>query len=125
MCAALVRAGYAVTATDKRPGRKSAALLWFGQAVATAEALLLGQRAGIDPAALQHALAGSSAASTLIRNDIGLVFGGDYLASFGLDRICEELDAVTALAGEHQGAVGALRGCHPHLPPCSGPLRAR
>jgi 3-hydroxyisobutyrate dehydrogenase len=25
-------------------------LLWFGQAVATAEALLLGQRAGIDPA---------------------------------------------------------------------------
>ena len=27
-------------------------LLWFGQAVATAEALLLGQRAGIDPAVL-------------------------------------------------------------------------
>ena len=25
-------------------------LLWFGQAVATAEALLLGQQAGIDPA---------------------------------------------------------------------------
>jgi 3-hydroxyisobutyrate dehydrogenase len=77
-------------------------LLWFGQAVATAEALLLGQRAGIDPAVLQDALAGSSAASTLIRRDIGLVFGGDYLASFGLDRICEELDAVTALAREHQ-----------------------
>jgi 3-hydroxyisobutyrate dehydrogenase len=31
-----------------------------------------------------------------------LVFGGDYLASFGLDRICEELDAVTALAREHE-----------------------
>jgi 3-hydroxyisobutyrate dehydrogenase len=77
-------------------------LLWFGQAVATAEALLLGQRAGIDPAALQHALAGRAAASTLIRSDIGLVLHGDYLASFGLDRICEELDAVTALAGEHQ-----------------------
>lgn len=77
-------------------------LLWFGQAVATAEALLLGQRAGIDPAVLQHALEGSSAASTLIRRDIGLVFGGDYLASFGLDRICEELDAVTALAGDCQ-----------------------
>jgi 3-hydroxyisobutyrate dehydrogenase len=26
------------------------------------------------------------------------VFRGDYLASFGLDRICEELEAVTALA---------------------------
>ena len=77
-------------------------LLWFGQAVATAEALLLGQRAGIDPAALQDALAGSSAASRFIRSDIGLVFHGDYLASFGLDRICEELDAVTALAGDSQ-----------------------
>jgi 3-hydroxyisobutyrate dehydrogenase len=77
-------------------------LLWFGQAVATAEALLLGQRAGIDPAVLRHVLAGSAAASTLIRDDIGLVFRGDYLDSFGLDRICEELEAVTALAGEYQ-----------------------
>jgi 3-hydroxyisobutyrate dehydrogenase len=77
-------------------------LLWFGQAVATAEALLLGQRAGIDPAVLEHALAGSSAASAFIRRDIGLVFQGDYLASFGLDRICEELEAVTALAGGYQ-----------------------
>lgn len=77
-------------------------LLWFGQAVATAEALLLGQRAGIDPAVLRHALVDSAAASTLIRGDIGLVFRGDYLASFGLDRICEELEAVTALAGEYQ-----------------------
>ena len=77
-------------------------LLWFGQAVATAEALLLGQCAGIDPAALEHVLAGSSAASTFIRRDIGLVFQGDYLASFGLDRICEELDAVAELARGYQ-----------------------
>jgi 3-hydroxyisobutyrate dehydrogenase len=76
-------------------------LLWFGQAVATAEALLLGQRAGLDPAVLEHALAGSSAASTFIRRDVGLVFHGDYLTSFGLDRICEELEAVTALAGDY------------------------
>jgi 3-hydroxyisobutyrate dehydrogenase len=77
-------------------------LLWFGQAVATAEALLLGQRGGIDPAVLKHALAGSSAASTFIRRDIGLVFLDDYLTSFGLDRICEELEAVTALADDYQ-----------------------
>jgi NAD-binding of NADP-dependent 3-hydroxyisobutyrate dehydrogenase len=77
-------------------------LLWFGQAVATTEALLLGQRTGIDPAVLRQALLGSPAASTLIRRDIGLVFRGDYLASFGLDRICEELEAVTALAGDYQ-----------------------
>jgi 3-hydroxyisobutyrate dehydrogenase len=77
-------------------------LLWFSQAVATAEALLLGQRAGIDPVVLEHALAGSSAASAFIRRDIGLVFQSDYLTSFGLDRICEELEAVTALAGDYQ-----------------------
>jgi 3-hydroxyisobutyrate dehydrogenase len=77
-------------------------LLWFGQAVATAEALLLGQRAGIDPGVLVHALAGSSAASAFIRRDIGLVFQDDYLTSFGLDRICEELEAVTTLAGDYQ-----------------------
>jgi 3-hydroxyisobutyrate dehydrogenase len=77
-------------------------LLWFGQAVATAEALLLGQRAGIDPAVLEHAIAGSSAASAFIRRDVGRVFQDDYLTSFGLDRICEELEAVTALAGDYQ-----------------------
>jgi len=76
-------------------------LLWFGQAVATAEALLLGQRAGIDPAVLEHALAGSSAASAFIRRDMGLVFQDDYLTSFGLDRICEELEAVTVLASDY------------------------
>src|SRR5436190_1742281 len=46
--------------------------------------------------------AGGSAASTFIRRDMGLVFQGDYMASFGLDRICEELEAVTALAGDYQ-----------------------
>jgi 3-hydroxyisobutyrate dehydrogenase len=77
-------------------------LLWFGQAVATAEALLLGQAAGIAPAVLESVLADSAAASAFIRNDIGFVFQGDYLPSFGLDRICEELAAVTALAHHYQ-----------------------
>lgn len=57
-------------------------LLWFGQAVATAEALLLGQRAGIDLRVLEQVLAGSSAASTFICRDLGAVFHGDYLTSF-------------------------------------------
>ena len=77
-------------------------LLWFGQAVATAEALLLGQRAGIDLRVLQQALGGSPAASTFICRDIGAVFQGDYLTSFGLDGICQELEAVTALAHEYR-----------------------
>jgi 3-hydroxyisobutyrate dehydrogenase len=77
-------------------------LLWFGQAVATAEALLLGQRAGIDLRVLEQALRGSSAASTFNRRDVAALFHGDYLASFGLDRICEELEAVTVLAHDYR-----------------------
>jgi 3-hydroxyisobutyrate dehydrogenase len=77
-------------------------LLWFGQAIATAEALLLGQRVGIDLQVLKQTLGGSPAASTLIRHDVDAVFRGDYLASFGLDRICEELEAVTALARDYR-----------------------
>ncbi|MGA8461718.1 MAG: NAD(P)-dependent oxidoreductase [Streptosporangiaceae bacterium] len=76
-------------------------LLWFGQAVATAEVLLLREREGIGREVLVQALACSSAASTFVCRDIEAVFDGDYLPSFGLDRICEELEAVTALARGH------------------------
>jgi 3-hydroxyisobutyrate dehydrogenase len=77
-------------------------LLWFGQAIAVAEAMLLGQRAGIELQVLKQALGASSAASTFLSRDVDAVFAGDYLASFGLDRICEELQAVTALARDHR-----------------------
>jgi len=75
-------------------------LLWFGQAVATGEALLLGRRAGIDLEVLRGALGRSAAASEFIRRDLDALFDGDYLASFGLDRCCEELQAVQAFADE-------------------------
>jgi 3-hydroxyisobutyrate dehydrogenase len=75
-------------------------LLWFGQAVATAEALLVARRAGIDLDVLHGALAASAASSAFIRNDLGALLDGDYLTSFGLDRCCEELAAVVGLAHE-------------------------
>lgn len=77
-------------------------LLWFGQAVATAEALLLGQRAGIDLGTLRRTLSDSAAASAFTDHDLDALFAGDYLTSFGLDRTCEELATVTALAREHE-----------------------
>jgi len=72
-------------------------LLWFGQAIATAEALLLARRAGLDLDVLRQALMASAASSAFIRRDLGALLDGDYLTSFGLDRCCEELAAVTAL----------------------------
>jgi 3-hydroxyisobutyrate dehydrogenase len=77
-------------------------LLWFSQAVATAEALLLGRRAGLDLDVLRRALEDSAASSALIRHDLDALLGGDYLASFELDRCCEELTSVIALARDYQ-----------------------
>jgi 3-hydroxyisobutyrate dehydrogenase len=73
-------------------------LLWFGQAVATAEALLLARRAGLNLDGLRQALGGSAASTAFIRDDLGQLLDGDYLPSFGLDRCCEELDMVADLA---------------------------
>ncbi len=61
---------------------------------------MLARRAGIDLDTLRAALARSSAASEFIRGDLDAVFAGDYMASFGLDRCCEELRAVVDLASE-------------------------
>jgi 3-hydroxyisobutyrate dehydrogenase len=75
-------------------------LLWFGQAVATGEALLLARRAGLDLELLRSVLRRSAAASQFMHRDLEALLEGDYLESFGLDRCCEELDAVVALAEE-------------------------
>ncbi|WP_348541012.1 NAD(P)-dependent oxidoreductase [Streptomyces sp. SAI-041] len=75
-------------------------LLWFGQAIATAEALLLAKRAGIDLVVLREVLQGSAAATSFIRHDLPALFAGDYLASYELDRIHAQLDTITAYARE-------------------------
>ncbi len=75
-------------------------LLWFGQAVATGEALLVARRAGIDLNVVRQALATSAASTAFIRDDLGALLDGDYLTSFGLDRCCEELTEVADLARE-------------------------
>jgi len=74
--------------------------LWFTQSLATAEAMLLAGRADISLDTFRAALAGSAAASTFVREDLGALLDGDYLTTFGLDRCWEELRAITALARE-------------------------
>ncbi|GAA1959736.1 NAD(P)-dependent oxidoreductase [Amycolatopsis minnesotensis] len=76
-------------------------LLWFGQAVATAEALLLGKSAGLDLGVLRDALRDSAAAGAFLHKDLDALLAGDYLRSFGLDRVCEELATLTDLGRDH------------------------
>lgn len=73
-------------------------LLWFGQAVATAEALLLGQASGLDLGVLRETLTRSAADSQFLRHDVDALFAGDYLRSFGLDRCYQELQILTERA---------------------------
>jgi 3-hydroxyisobutyrate dehydrogenase len=73
-------------------------LLWFGQAVAIGEALLLARREGVDIGVLRDVLGRSSAASEFVRRDLDSLLDGDYLESFGLDRCCEELTAIAEVA---------------------------
>ncbi|MFD3456237.1 NAD(P)-dependent oxidoreductase [Streptomyces sp. NPDC058691] len=106
-------------------------LLWFGQAAATAEALLLGDRAGIDLGVLTEVLAESPASTAFIRRDLPALLAGDYLASFGLDHIRDQLAAVTALAaqfGTPHAIADTVRRLHEealeHYGPADGELLA-
>jgi 3-hydroxyisobutyrate dehydrogenase len=75
-------------------------LLWFGQVVAVTEALLLGQSLGLDPAALRGTLAASAGGSVFVDEYLDRLLEGDYLETFGLDRVVEELDTLAELARE-------------------------
>ncbi|MDQ2796891.1 MAG: NAD(P)-binding domain-containing protein [Actinomycetota bacterium] len=71
--------------------------LWFGQAVATAEAFLLAGAAGVAAPALFEVLSEGPAASRYLSDYFPAVLRHDYLPSFGLDRVVEELDSVQQL----------------------------
>ncbi|MGG7465022.1 NAD(P)-dependent oxidoreductase [Plantibacter sp. YIM 135347] len=73
-------------------------LLWFGQAVAVTEAMLLGQRLGIAPLLFRDLLPGSAAESAFATGSLDALLEGDDLATFGIDRVVEELDTLVALA---------------------------
>jgi 3-hydroxyisobutyrate dehydrogenase len=72
--------------------------LWFGQALAVGEALLLAKRAGLDTGRVAEALAGSAADSDFVEQYLPRLLAGDHAPSFGLDRIVEELDSLERLA---------------------------
>jgi 3-hydroxyisobutyrate dehydrogenase len=74
--------------------------LWFGQVVAVTEALLLGRSLGLDPTALRSALLAGPGTSAFLERHAPALLAGDPMADFGIDRVVEELDAVTRLAAE-------------------------
>lgn len=73
-------------------------LLWFGQVAAVTEVLLLGQSLGLPPAMLRTLLPTTAAGSAFIDRHLDHLLRGDYLETFGIDRVVVELDILASLA---------------------------
>jgi 3-hydroxyisobutyrate dehydrogenase len=83
--------------------------LWFGQATLVTEGLLLAARAGIDADRADRILNGSAAASAFIRDYVPRLRAGDYVGSFGIGAVLEELDTVVEQATAFGTPADALR----------------
>jgi 3-hydroxyisobutyrate dehydrogenase-like beta-hydroxyacid dehydrogenase len=89
--------------------------LWFTQAVAGAEVLTLGRRAGLDLDVLLGALNQSAAASRFFAEDASALLDGDDKTTFALSRCCEELSSVLSLGSELEvplDVFSAVTGVH-------------
>ncbi|GAA4173907.1 NAD(P)-dependent oxidoreductase [Gryllotalpicola koreensis] len=75
-----------------------AILLWFGQAVAVTEAMLVGTGFGLDAELLRALLADSAGGSMFIDQDLPKLMAGDYMEDFGIDGCVTEMEALVELA---------------------------
>lgn len=73
-------------------------LLWFNQAVAIGEVLRLAEAGGIAAAQLHETLLGGPSDSRFVRDVVPAYLAGDLLATFGMDRIVEELESIQHFA---------------------------
>src|ERR1700761_9444886 len=74
--------------------------LWFGQAVATAEALAIVDRAGLDVTQIQGALAQSAAGGGFVADDAPALIAGDTMPAFSLARCAEQLRSLQGAAAD-------------------------
>jgi 3-hydroxyisobutyrate dehydrogenase len=85
-------------------------LLWFINAAAIGEALLLGARSGVELRPLWEAIKLSAGNSWVAEHDVPAIFRGDYDPSFTLNLCCKDLRLITDL-GRDTGTpleLGAL-----------------
>lgn len=77
-------------------------LLWFGQAVATAEAFAIAARAGLDLPVLRSALRQSAAGGRFMDEPAAALLAGDDMRAFALSGCSRELGDVVRIAREHE-----------------------
>jgi len=76
--------------------------IWFINAAAIGEGLVLGKKAGVDLLVLWEALKNSVGDTFVVRHDVPSIFDGHYDPSFSLDLCCKDLRLLRAL-GEQTG----------------------
>jgi len=83
--------------------------LWFINAAAVGEGLVLGKKAGVELSVLWEALKASVADSFVVRHDVPSIFAGHYDPSFTLDLCCKDLGLIEALSETTQTAIPMTR----------------
>lgn len=76
--------------------------IWFINAAAIGEGLVLGKKAGVDLLVLWEALKNSVGDTFVVRHDVPSIFDGHYDPSFSLDLCCKDLRLLKEL-GEETG----------------------
>ena len=72
--------------------------IWFINAAAIGEALVLGKKAGVELTVLWDALKNSVGDTFVTRHDVPSIFAGHYDPSFTLDLCCKDLGLIVALS---------------------------
>jgi 3-hydroxyisobutyrate dehydrogenase len=72
--------------------------IWFVNAAAIGEALVLGKKAGVDLPVLWDAMTNSVADTFVTRHDVPSIFAGHYDPSFTLDLCCKDLGLIRSLS---------------------------
>ncbi|MEM7112105.1 MAG: NAD(P)-dependent oxidoreductase [Chloroflexota bacterium] len=74
--------------------------IWFINAAAVGEGLVLGKKAGVDLRVLWDALKNSVGDTFVVRHDVPSIFDGHYDPSFTLDLCCKDLGLIEKLGKE-------------------------
>ena len=72
--------------------------MWFINAAAISEALVLGKKSGVDLLGLWNALKNSVGDSFVCHHDVPSIFAGHYDPSFTLDLCCKDLGLIASLS---------------------------
>jgi 3-hydroxyisobutyrate dehydrogenase len=72
--------------------------IWFINAAAIGEALVLGKKAGVELPVLWEAMKNSVADTFVTRHDVPSIFAGHYDPSFTLDLCCKDLGLIAAMS---------------------------